>query len=329
MRSNTRRNSWTLAPALALALLLPLLGGCEEDDCVSCVTPPPVAPTQVFTESGDGRITVFWNDYPEIYNEDVAGYRIWSRFYEPGDEDDPAREFFLIGEVPAGTNYDPDTGQYFYVDADVENAADYEYAVSAYTASDESYLSFELIIDTPLPMSETPLTLFDVLGGNAEFAGFDFSLAGEHGSYDGNGAEGVVDPTADGTSADVRVRFREGLPYLEAMRPEVRVQDYGTFLDGQGQLDFGGVSWAPQVGWSESGVVELIAGHIYVLAIYDETAPGSVHYAKLGVVGVNTGAGTVRILWAYQLVDGLPELSVPEPREREAAAAESREPIRL
>ncbi len=325
--ANGRRNLLALATAAAVVLILPLLSACEEDDCVSCVAPPPVAPTSVYSVSGDGEITIFWNDFPEIYNDDLEGYRIWSRFYEVGDENDPAREFFLIGEVPVGVNYDAGTGQYFYVDADVENAEDYEYAVSAYTARDESYLSFELIIDTPLPMSETPLTLFDVEGANPQLAGFDFSLAAEHGSHGDNGAEGVVDPTAGGTSADLRVRFQGNVPYLETMRADVRVQDYGTFLDGAGELYFEGVSWAPASGWSESGVLELITGHIYVVEIANEPAAGDLHYAKLGVASVDPGAGTVRVMWAYQLVNGLPELSVPEPRDH--AGEERHEPIRL
>jgi hypothetical protein len=294
-------------------LLLPFFGGCSEDDCVTCVPEPPVAPTQVYSASGDGRITVYWNDYPEIYSDDITGYIIWSRFYLPGDEDDPAREFFYLDEVAVGENYDPATGQYHYDDLDVDNAVDYEYAVSTLAAGGESYLSFEFVVDTPLPMSETPLSLFDVEGPNANLAGFDFSLAGEHGGGGGNGAEGVVDPTPPGSTADVRVRFDgNGIPWLETMRGDVHVQDYGTFLDDQGRLFFEGCSWAPEFGWSESGVVELITGHIYVIEIYNEPATGDIHYAKLGVVGVDQAS--VRIMWAYQLVNGLPELSAPEPR---------------
>jgi hypothetical protein len=296
-------------------LLLPLLTGCTEDDCVTCVAEPPVAPTQVFSASGDGRITVYWNDYPEFYSDEITGYVIWSRFFEPGDQNDPAREFYYLDEIEVGQNYDPDTGQYFYVDTSVDNAVDYEYAVSTVSRHGESYLSFEFVVDTPLPMSETPLTLFDVDGPNGQLSGFDFSLAGEHGGGGGNGADGVVDPGLPGHSADVRVRFdAAGVPWLETMRGDVHVQDYGTFLDELGRLYFEGCSWAPEFGWSESGVVELITGHIYVIEIYNEPTTGDVHYAKLGVVGVDQTARTVRIMWAYQLVNGLPELAAPEPR---------------
>ncbi|MEZ4387626.1 MAG: hypothetical protein R3D98_08625 [Candidatus Krumholzibacteriia bacterium] len=310
------RQTWP-AFALTAVLCLGMLAGCSEDDCVSCVEPPPVAPTQVYSESGDGRITVYWNDYPEIYNSDIIGYRVWWRFYHPGDASNPARTFELLDEVLVGQNYDADTGQYFYRDIGVDNAVDYEYAVSAYTASAESYLSFEFVVDTPLPMSESPLAIHDVLGGNAAMSGFDFSVAAEFGEYGENGGAGVVDPTTPGTQADVRVRFdAQDVPWLETMWGGVRVQDYGTFLDAQGGLDFGGVSWAPEFGWSESGVLELIPGHIYVVELYNEAGTQDLHYAKLGVVSVEdtpTG-GAVRVMWAYQLVDGLPELAAPEPQ---------------
>lgn len=301
---------------LGLVLLLPLATGCSDDECVTCIVEPPVAPTQVYSASGDDRITVYWNDYPEFYSEDITGYRIWSRFFVPGDQNDPAREFYLIGEVGVGQNYSPESGQYSFVDAEVENAVDYEYAVSTVSPHGESYLSFEFVVDTPLPMSENPLTLFDVDGPSSQLSGFDFSLAGENGGGNLNGAEGVVDPTLPGHTADIRVRFDgNGLPWLEATRGDVHVQDYGTFLDEFGQLFFEGVSWAPEFGWSSGGVLELIPGHIYVIEIYNEPMAGDVHYAKLGIVGVSEATRSVRIMWAYQLVNGLPELAAPEPRE--------------
>ena len=105
----TSINSILRRPATAVAIsvlgLLPLLlvAGCQEDDCVACVAPPPVAPTNVHSASGDGFITVYWDDDPEIYSDDITGYRVWSRYFQPGDELDPAREFYLIGEVARGS----------------------------------------------------------------------------------------------------------------------------------------------------------------------------------------------------------------------------------
>jgi hypothetical protein len=304
--------SLELALIVGLAVGIFALAGCDKDECVSCVEQPPVAPTQVYSVSGDQKITIYWNDFPEAY-ADIDHYRVYSRFYHVGDENDPDRQFYEIGRVAVGTNFDPDTGQYRYVDQgqDVENGLDYEYAVSAVSRGGlESYLSFELVIDTPLPMSETPVEVFDAGGSQAALSGFDFSLAA-------GGQDGRVDPGAPQTPADVRVVFRQGVPYLEAVRSDVHVQDYGTFTDGDGTLYFEGVSWAPEFGYSSSGVLELITGHVYVLEIVNEEGAGSLHYAKLGVAQIRPGTQSVRIMWAYQLVDGLPELSVPEPREGE------------
>lgn len=319
--SNVIKNQWLAAGLLALVAFT-LLGGCD-DDCVTCVDDPrlpPVAPTQVYSVSGDGHITLYWNDYPEIYDENLLGYGIWRRIYLD-DHTDPAREFNLVTEVfvgDSGVNFGYVSGQWWYIDNDVNNAVDYEYAVSAFSDAGESYLSFELVIDTPLPMSETPLALHDVGGDLPEASGFDFSLAAEYGGYADNGALGIVDPTTVDTSADILVRFDDdGVPWLETVRSnDVRIQDYGTFLDGDGDLYFEGVSWAPEFGWSATGVVELIPGHIYVLEIYNEPHAGDIHYAKLGVTAIvdDPIGDSVRIMWAYQLVNGLPELSMPEPR---------------
>ncbi len=306
------KRSLNRALALVLAVGVITLAGCDEDECVNCIEQAPIAPTQVYSVSGDAMITIYWNDFPEAYNT-IDHYRVYSRFYEAGDEDDPERQFFEIGRVYAGTNFDPETGQYHYVDRgeDVENGLDYEYAVSAVSRDGlESYLSFELVIDTPLPMSEVPVEVFDAGGSQAALSGFDFSLAAE-------GQDGRVDPGAPQTSADVRVVFRQDVPYLEAVRADVHIQDYGTFTDRDGNLYFEGVSWAPEYGYSSSGVLELIAGHVYVLEIVNEENPGSIHYAKLGVAQIRPSTQSVRVMWAYQLVDGLPELSVPEARETE------------
>jgi len=318
----------TMLQGFVLVLVLGglfLAAGCSEDQCVTCVEPVILAPTQVYSVSGDGQVTLYWNDYPEIYSTDVAKYTIWSRYYHADDENDPDRTFEYIAEVLVGENYDAATGQYYFVDDLVTNAIDFEYAVSAVSSDGrESYLSFEFVVDTPLPMSETALTLFDYAGSNRDLSGFDFSLAGEHGSYEGNGADGVVDPTTDNSTADVYVEFDpSGVPWLKTTRDDIHVQDYGTFLDNDGQLYFEGVSWAPEYGWSESGVLELITGHIYVVEIYHEPSAGDIHYAKLGVTDVDNANGFVKIHWAYQLVNGLPELSAPEPRESEDSESQA------
>jgi len=316
------------AAVLACLAFLICLGGCSDDECLTCGEPPPIAPTQVYTVNGDDQVIVYWNDFPEYYTERLDGYDVWRRLYEPDDEYDPARVFYYLDHVPVGLNHDPVRGQYHYVDTEVENAVDYEYAVSSVARHGESYLSFELVVATPLPMSETPLTLFDAEGPQSSLAGFDFSLAAEHGGGQGNGAEGIVDPAATGSSADLLVRFDpQGVPWLETLRGDVRLQDGGTFTDANGGLDFAGVYWAPEFGWSASGELELITGHIYIVEIANEPNSGDLHYAKLGIVSVDDLQGSVRVMWAYQLVNGLPVLA--EPRDLDESLVDDPQAIRL
>ena len=94
---------------------------------------------------------------------------------------------------------------------------------------------------------------------------------------------------------------------MDADLSRVLVQDFGVFSSGSG-LVFEGVSWAPYEGYSRTGRLELVPGHIYVLQI--GVSGPDIHYAKFGVTGL--GTDTVDIIWAYQTIAGLPELSEPE-----------------
>ncbi len=82
---------------------LMLIGGCETEDCVNCIElPPPVVPTGVHSISGDNEIIVQWYDisyhpYDGNFNDNVASYLIYSRFYEEGDEYNNNRQFSFIG----------------------------------------------------------------------------------------------------------------------------------------------------------------------------------------------------------------------------------------
>jgi hypothetical protein len=304
---------------LGFVLLAALLAGCESDDCVNCVElPPPVVPTGVHSISGDQEIIVQWYDisyapYDGAFNENVVSYAIYSRFYQPGDENDGSREFFFIGEVAWDENFDPGTGLHWFYDTDVAHGEQYEYAVAAVNAAGrESALSFELVTDAPLPMSpldgqgwHIPLTLFDGNGATSEASGFDFErAAGNQSSLNA----GRVNPATE--YADIVVAFENNIPYVTANPATVKLQDFGVF-SGSGGLVFEGVSWAPADGYSQTGKAELIPGHIYVLEIRNP----SLHYAKFGVTGRSSGA--VDIIWAYQTIAGLPELKAPRDREPE------------
>jgi len=305
-----------LSATILVLMIVPMVGCESDEDCLNCVElPPPVVPTGVHSISADDLVIVQWYDisyapYDGAYNENVVGYIIYSRFYEEGDGGNPDREFFYIGEVAWDENFDGDTGLHWFYDSEAENGFQYEYAVAAINAAGiESALSYEFVVDAPLPMSPfvngnyIPVTLQDGNGTQADQSGFDFArAAGDQGNLNA----GRVDPAT--TTADIAISFENGIPYVTANPARVVLQDFGVFTSG-GDLIFEGVSWAPADGYSQTGKLELVAGHIYVVEI---RAP-QLHYAKFGVTGIYTGS--VDIIWAYQTIPGLPELKAPEDLE--------------
>ena len=310
-----------LLVAVVLVLLVALVGCESDEDCISCVDelPPPVVPTGVRSISGNNEVIVEWFDiayapYNDSYNENVVTYYIYSRFYEIGDEADPSREFFFIGEVAWNENYDGNSGIHWFVDADVENGRQYEYAVAAVNeAGLQSALSFEFVADAPLPMSPlnsngwfTPVRVYDGNGPTASLSGFDFRLAGENPNVL---SAGVVNPSG---GYHIRISVEGGIAYAIANSPAVRIQDFGVFTNGNGDLIFEGVSWAPADGYSRTGKLEMVAGHVYIVEIID-TVTNELHYAKFGIDAVNSGS--VDLIWAYQLIAGLPELKAPGGKE--------------
>lgn len=296
------RQSLRVILVLLAISLLALLAGCSEDDCINCVElPPPVVPTGVHSISGDGEIIVQWYDisyypYDGAYNENVVTYYVYRYFddfsHEPG--------FYIVGEVDWDQNFDPDSGLHWYVDRDVEFDTQYEYAVTAVNAAGrESDLSYEIVLDVPVHIGDVPIGLYNYNGSNPQWSGYDFSRM----------ASGRTDPDAAGSTADIRVAYQGGVPYVHTTRPlDVKIQDFGVFTAeddlGNEFLVFEGVSWAPEGGYSNTGVLELVIGHIYVVEIYDPT--DGLHYAKFGVVGI--GSDAVEIVWAYQTMEGMPEL---------------------
>jgi len=295
--------------ALGLSLLLLLgamtaLTGCESDDCVNCVDlPPPVVPTGVHSISSDNNVIIQWYDisyhpYDGDYNANVDRYYIYWRFYQDGDEYDYDRTFEYLGEVAWNENFDPSSGLHWFEDIEAVNGERYEYAVAAVNADGlESALSYELVTDAPLPHSLAPVLLYDRNGGFPERSMFDFSLM-DYGN----------DPEEVGFQADIQVFFQDGVPFVETTRSGVAIQDFGVFTSGSGELIFEGVSWAPDGGYSSTGILEIIPGHIYVLELNEGSA--GTHYAKFGVL--DAGSEVVEMIWAYQTISGLPELSVPE-----------------
>lgn len=312
-------------PAVAMILMAVLvpglfLAGCSDDDCLNCVELlPPVVPTGVHSISGDGYVIVQWNDlvyapYDGAYNENLVAYEVYRRDYEFGDENNPARTFDPdpIAVVPWDDNYDSSTGLHWHVDENVTNGLQYEYAVASVNAAGErSALSYEFVVDAPLPMSPLdvsgwfiPLPVYNANAPGAAGYGFVFSRAA---AAPGILAYGRVTPGVEVAVADIEVFFSAGVPFVTSGGSHVRLQDMGDYSNADGNLLFEGVTWAPVNGYSVTGTLELVPGHVYVAEI--AAGAGAVHFAKFGIDSV--GSGLVNIVWAYQLIENLPELSIP------------------
>ncbi len=285
------------ASFLTAALLLGgalFLEGCSDDTCVSCVdNTPPAVPTGVFSVTGDELVTVYWNDlYYDVQPRDLEGYVVYRSTQGPNGP------FFPLVEIGWDEYFDSQTGLHWYDDTDVNNGTTYDYAVSSFDlAGNESELSFEEVFDTPRPEGfNMELVSFTV---DPTRSGFDFSLL----------EDGRVNPTPP-TTADILVVYEDIgggnlVPFVEVARPDnVRLQDYGT-------IPLLWVDWAPVGGFSESGKAELILGHSYIVEIIEN--PTSLNYAKFEVKSI--GSNSVVIDWAYQPVNGSPELKAPvEPK---------------
>ncbi len=309
-------------------ILLVALAGCESDEdclncgpdnCFDCVDlPPPVVPTGVHSISGNNEVIVQWYDiayapYDDSYNANVETYYIYSRFYENGDEYNyPDREFDYIGRVDWDENYDGSSGQHWFYDTEAVNGEQYEYAVAAVNAAGlESALSFEFVADAPLPMSPLnnngwfiPVQVYNPVV-DVMHSAFNFRRAGLNPAID---EAGVVSPAA---THNIQIIYEGAVAYALAEGSTTRIQDFGVF-GSTGQIAFEGVSWAPENGYSGTGKLELVVGHVYVVEIIDSVTD-ELHYAKFGVDSVS--GSSVGLIWAYQLIAGLPELKAPGGRE--------------
>ena len=311
-----RQDLGHLLGLVALALLFATLlavSGCEDDECPVCLdtTPPPV-PTGVFSVTGDGAITLYWNAsvWEEDYS-DLAAYYIYSS--REGGLD---ATYYFEDEVAWDQNFEAGSGLHYYVFTEIwdpvtesvvpiVNGQEYYFAVSSVDARGNfSALSVEEVRDVPRPEG-FDLDLIDY-AVDPETSGFDFSRL----------ESGVMSPD-DPTTADVRILFDtsvpgDPVPYVESNWSGVEIQDFGTFVDAEDNVRLDWVDWAPVRGWSTTGRVELIWGHAYVVKIDD----GGVNYAKFAVTRIFTGSRSVRIDWAYQENVGERELIVPDDDRR-------------
>ncbi len=258
---------------IAFALGLLLTAGCLEDPDSHCTRCDVVPPLPpVGVTSITGDLAVYLEWYPN-QEPDLDGYRVYvSR--------DPYGPYTLLGFTTDVTYEHRATG----------NGVTYYYGVSALDDSgNESELNDEVIYDTPRPEG-FDLPLYEADGDDADYSGYDFSAFRRR--------------HWDDERTDVFYDWFEDVPYLA-------VPDYATDIQDAGYAGFDDVTWAPDGGWSASGYVEAIPGHVYIIWTRDN------HFAKMRVVEVDDRR--VVVDWAYQEDTGNPELlpqrrSGPRPR---------------
>ncbi|MEO5987723.1 MAG: fibronectin type III domain-containing protein [Candidatus Eisenbacteria bacterium] len=256
-----------LATLLPFAMFAVLLAGCTDETVTAPrdITPP-AAPRGLYSVTGDGAVTLRWLANTE---GDLSGYRIYMSPCENGTDCPYDRQgattstSFVVGGLGNGIT------RYFAIAA-----------IDA--AGNESALTYETIIDTPRPAGiNASLGNFMT---SPTGAGWDFSAASVRSSND--------------TQTDIYFGYNGGVyqMFSKDVAPaltEIQDAGYATTLDA--------VDWAPSVGWSPSGTVELIVGHCYVVWTRDD------HYAKFRVTSLSSSR--VVFDWAYQTDAGNPELA--------------------
>ncbi len=115
---------------------------------------PPVAPTGLYTETGDNFIELFWRANSE---GDIAGYNVFASATYNG-------RYELIGS----------TRTPYFNDAGARNGSTYYYAVAAYDVDgNESELSKDVAYDVPRP--EGYDVILNSYRQNPSYGGYDFS----------------------------------------------------------------------------------------------------------------------------------------------------------
>ncbi len=230
---------------------------------------PPSAPRGVYAINLDGYVQIRWIPNPE---DDIAGYDIWKN-----DELYGTYEWvdYVLVEDPEPFEY--------YFEHDTPNGQKSYYAVSAYDVNDNmSELSYEDVSATPRP--EGFLTLYDE-SVEADSCGYDFSSQS-------NIAQDCSLPTTD-----IMFDTTGGVNRFVVNMPIVMIQDYGY------TSSFDDINIAPESGWSDAGLAEVIDNHCYIIRIGESDG---LHYVKLWVHTI--GGGYVDFWWAYQTDPGNTDL---------------------
>jgi hypothetical protein len=247
------------------------LAGCDDVLLVDVSCPPPPAPLAVTSVTADEEVILYWLVPEEAAVEEFVVYRSASAY----------GSYVEIGH----------THDLQFSDLTVRNGQTYFYAVTAVDpCGQESELSREIVHDTPRPEGYDA-RIHDAAGPNAVFSGWDLS------AY----------RTRPWDHPDTDFYFVSG---EDGVRLFVAA-DLRTDIQDAGYAGFDDVTWAPVEGWSPTGTVEVITGHVYVVWTRDN------HFAKVRVTGQD--GGSVRFDWAYQVAPDNPELLRVHPRDTSSA----------
>lgn len=222
---------------------------------------PPAVPRGLRSVTGDEEVLLIWYQNEE---PDLAGYRVYRSLTAMG-------LYYEIGV----TDLD------YFLDFGLINGQTYYYAVTAFDHDgNESELSYEIVYDTPRPE-----------GFNEQI--FDYTIYPDYAGWKFS-AYNIV--AYDNPTCDFYYGYDENddAYYFYTGHPAGLIQDFGytSSLDD--------ITYAPQQGWSQTGMVEVIQGHTYIMHTWDN------HYAKFRVTAI--GSNSVMFDWAYQVDPGNPEL---------------------
>lgn len=247
----------------ATAAVAMVLAGCNSTNNPRDVVPPST-PDGVYSVTGDSRVDIYWSANDEA---DVSGYRVYRSASADGN-------YSRIASVTVNA----------YVDQAVTNGLKYYYKISAYDFdNNESNLS-QAIRDTPRPGGTVSLYTAD--GANPTKSGFDFRHAAR--------------ASWDCTCADVYLESAgTSLALLIPAGVNAQIQDAGFSTSNPG---ISKADWAPDGGWSPTGAVEVILGHVYIIWTVDN------HFAALYTVSSSPNTGQASFDWAYQIESRNPEL---------------------
>ena len=243
--------------------------GCSERLTVPVDTPPS-APTGLYSVTGDGKVTLYWNANRE---PDLKLYALYT-------SDEPNGTYELVG-----------TTTHIQYTFNIPNGVTKYLAVVAIDyAGNESELSRQTVWDTPRPEGRRLFVyafMNDSLKTNFDRCGIDFS------DYDDQMVQSLDNP-----SNDVYIDNYENVIYLNAFTDDTDITQFGK-TEKLNDVDY---IIPDSLEWAENGYVPLVEDYSYVIWTYDN------HFAAIRVLEVYPNK--VIFEWAYQTDPGNPQLKI-------------------